>query len=98
LYDLPAVEDFLAEQATRGLLAEDFSVDGTPKFIRGEPRILQYCLLPRAKKRDERSGEALQNFLKDQGWDNLCAVNRELDVYVSANPAAIRPERPDGKS
>ncbi|MEG2175975.1 MAG: hypothetical protein RRY97_03790 [Oscillibacter sp.] len=98
LYDLPVIEDFLAEQAARGLLVDDFSVDGTPKFIRGEPQTLQYCLLPRTKERDEHSGETLDHALQNEGWEGVCAVNRSLYVYVSANMAAKRPERPEGKS
>ena len=85
LWEIDAVEGWLDDMATQGLIFTHYS-GGYYYFREDEPQVLRHRLNLHAPSIDhDRRHEEFGEF----GWEHICYINRKTDIYRAAREDAV---------
>ena len=85
LWEIDAVEGWLDDMATQGLIFTHYS-GGYYYFREDEPQVLRHRLDLHAPSIDhDRRHEEFGEF----GWEHICYINRKTDIYRAAREDAV---------
>lgn len=85
LWEIDAVESWLDDMATQGLLFEYMS-GGKFVFREVQPQTVRHRIDLRAKKSVDT--EARYEAFRDFGWEHICYINGKMDIYRAVSDDA----------